>query len=217
MPSWIANLDEIPSRLIEMFGEEHFLETARCAVAAGATPPVEYIGSGATADIYCDEDTAYKVSRFTDQARIDSFADEAEWLTSAHGLGFLVARPLYFDAASVVIVRQCVRGRVGTWSDSRELQDLFAEMRGPMREAGWGMPEFKEDSFIDGVLVDASSPIMFGDRLLAAARAAVKGSRDASRDSVQDYTFAIRSDMSDGSIAKRAGNKVLDDLAELVL
>lgn len=166
----ISNLDDIPRGLLQ---GDSIRDAAYYALEAGAEPPFEYIGAGATGVVFCDEHAAYKVARHR-RGRSRTLDDEAAWLETAMAIPEVrphVAELIRWDAKNRVIVRECVRGNRGTWGGSAKIHALWDTIAPYMLAEGWTMPELKEDSVIfddDGnpKIVDAGMVSRVSNRLL---------------------------------------------------
>lgn len=135
--------------------------------------------------VFCDaRGVGYKAAR--DCSAPDnrvSIEEEAEWLRVASTVPAIrqhIARFRHYYARACVIERECILGTSGRHADKR--QDIHAEIRDAMHLHGFGMPEYKNDSYRwqpgrGWVLVDASSPIRRGNRLVARAVQTLKGAR----------------------------------------
>lgn len=163
----VSNLDDIPRGLLH---GTSMSDAAYRALEAGAEPPLEYIGAGATGIVFCDPYFAFKVAR---HAQGRTIADEAEWLETAAAIPEVapyVARLEHYDPENRVIVRECVRGDRGTWGGSGKIRALWDHIAPYMLAEGWTMPELKEDSvvFVDGApkIVDAGMASRVSNRLL---------------------------------------------------
>lgn len=153
------------------------------ALAAGAAPPLEYVGAGMFGIVLCDaQDVAWKVARTGgrpvgkdkkhDDFMREMLDNEYEWLRDAAKTpAALNVAPVYaLHPEQIVLERECVRGMPGGWNIGRELRDLHKRIEEAVEPLGWSAPEFKEDSYIvreDGipVLVDISMPHRLGMNL----------------------------------------------------
>jgi hypothetical protein len=147
-------------------------EIAERALDAGATPPLDYLGAGATAVVFCDKrGRGWKVARRVDSGVV---ADEAEWLRTAAKVAEVkkyVPRFYAWHAAQGTIERACVvADRENAWRWTRDLSDLHRRIEAEMVKHGWSAPEFKDDSYVittnGPVLVDAGYANRLGHRLL---------------------------------------------------
>jgi hypothetical protein len=176
----ISNLDDIQPSLLE---GDSMSDAAYRALEAGAEPPLEYIGAGATGIVFCDPHLAFKVAR---HRRGRTLEDEAEWLETAIGIPEVrphVARVERWDPKHRVIVRECVRGSRGTWGGSRKIHELWDYIAPYMLAEGWTMPELKEDSVIFDdsgrpKIVDAGMASRVSNRLLGYVDAVLDGRID---------------------------------------
>ena len=173
----VSNLDDIPPGLLQ---GDAISDAAYRALEAGAEPPLEYIGAGATGIVFCDPYYAFKVARHRRGRTLD---DEAEWLETASVIPEVrrhVAVIERWDPKHRVIVRECVRGNRGTWGASRKIHELWDQIAPYMLAEGWTMPELKEDSVIfddDGnpKIVDAGMVSRVSNRLLGYVEAILDG------------------------------------------
>jgi len=165
----VSNLDDIAPGLLK---GEAVSDAAYRALEAGAEPPLEYIGAGATGIVFCDPSFAFKVAR---HRRGRTLEDEAAWLETAATIPEVrphVALVERWDSNHRVIVRECVRGSRGTWGGSSKIHELWDYIAPYMLAEGWTMPELKEDSVIfddagNPKIVDAGMVSRVSDRLLA--------------------------------------------------
>lgn len=190
----IKNIDEAPPGYLKGTALQ---DAAYHAIEAGAEPPIEFIGMGATGIVFCDANKAFKVARHKVAARV--LFDEAQWLETAGRIREVaphVSRLYRWDAKHKVIVRECVRGDRGTWGGSRKIHELWDKLAPYMLAAGWTMPELKEDSVIfeDGhpKIVDAGLVSRVSDRLLDFVEDTLDGRIEPSDDSLSDFAFYVR-------------------------
>jgi hypothetical protein len=189
----IENVDDIQPGILT--GAE---KAAYRAIEAGANPPIEYIGAGATGVVFCDENFAFKVARHGRATY--ALEDEAEWLETAAGIPEVapyVAALDHWDPINKVIVRECVRGDRGTWGGSRKIHELWDRLMPHMLSEGWTMPELKEDSviFVDQQpkIVDAGMVSRISNRLLDFVEGTLDGRIDPrDEDSISDFAFYVR-------------------------
>jgi hypothetical protein len=167
---FLSNEDRVPDWAL--------LDVARTilrAQRAGADLPLEFMGVGMTAVVYCDASgCAFKVSRRLAPDAVEFFAREAAFLEVAAHVPFVkdhVARLLAWRPDLGVIVRECVRGAhgFGYGRGKRSLHDLHETIDRLMRPYGFSAPEFKEDSYVIArgrgpVLVDAGFAHSVGRR-----------------------------------------------------
>ena len=192
------------------------------ALRAGARPPLTYLGAGMTAIVFADRvRRAYKVGRHPDSdvaKRIIS--TEAEYLEDAKQVPALRDRVVRFEKfypwPLLVIVNEEVR-RAHTRPYGVSLWDAHEAITAVMKPRGWGRPEFKEDSYIIAahgpVLVDASSTLRFGPRLLEYARSIATGDRPRNGEANKDLRWEIEFEVSDGRISQEDADAVLMLLA----
>lgn len=214
----ISNLDEVPPGYLQ--GDALRDATYR-ALEAGAEPPLEYIGAGATGIVFCDPSFAFKVAR---HRRGHTLEDEAEWLETAASIPEVapyVAHLERWDPEQRVIVRECVRGDRGTWGGSSKIHALWDQIAPYMLAEGWTMPELKEDSviFVDRVpkIVDAGMVSRISNRLLGYVEDVLDGR--ITPDEYEDWStlaFYVRREFGqkEGLDEKRA-NLILERLYEL--
>ncbi len=140
-------------------------EAFRRAVRAGANPPLDYVGAGQYGIVFCDESgAAWKVARLghgeDPRFMTEQFGNEYEWMLDAAGTPIAgnVARVYAFHPEEIVVERECVDGRPGTWADGTRLSRIHNRIHKVMgRERNWSSPEFKEDSY---VVKDNGTPIL---------------------------------------------------------
>jgi hypothetical protein len=156
------------------------------AIAAGARPPLLYVGTGMTAVVLCDRQKhAFKIAR---QVPSPTVEDEAEWLETAStvpGVYEHVAPFIAYHPRLTVLERECPVPGTGDetyhWRRGHFLWDLHQSIRDRMEEHGWTAPEFKEDSYVftakGPILVDAGFAYRIGHRLLDYARDMLAGRR----------------------------------------
>jgi ParB-like nuclease domain len=172
------------------------------ALAAGASPPLEYLGAGMTGVVFCVGDTAYKVARDTRPIDHQFFEEEADWLAAAAQVPAVarhVARYQHFDSENLVIVRDCPRvdPEQSAWRYGEDkLHDLHRQIERAMIPHGWTAPEFKPDSYVlttEGpVLVDASMPSRVGEELARYVEATAADERSLWTTRPEDLAFAVR-------------------------
>ena len=172
------------------------------ALAAGATPPLEYMGAGMTGIVFCSGDVAYKVARDTRPIDHQFFEEEADWLAVAVRVPAVsphVAHFLDFDPDNLVITRDCARADPdqSAWRyGENKLHDLHRQIERAMIPHGWTAPEFKPDSYVlttsGPVLVDASMPSRVGEELARYVEAVVADERPLWTTRPQDLAFAVR-------------------------
>lgn len=172
------------------------------ALAAGARPPLEYVGAGMTGVVFCAGDIAYKIARDTQPIDHHIFEEEAEWLKAAArvpGVASHVARFRHFDPENLVIERDCPHPDpdMSAWRyGENRLFDLHRQIEHEMIPHGWTAPEFKPDSYVlttrGPVLVDASMPSRVGDELAQYVRDVVAGERELWTTRPTDLAFSVR-------------------------
>ncbi|MFI5301439.1 MAG: hypothetical protein ACHREM_25410 [Polyangiales bacterium] len=170
------------------------------AVKCGARSPLEFMGIGMTGVVFCDvRGVGYKVCRHPESpSSRRGIEEEAEWLSVASTVSQirdLVARFRAYHPAHVVIERECVRTQRPGRRPADTRWERMQQIKVAMRPYGFGIPEFKEDSFVYAqgrgyVLVDASMPIRMGSRLVGQAVAHLRGRDTGER--AEDIAFALR-------------------------
>lgn len=195
-------IDQVPSGTLRHI-EGELEDAEQRARGAGATGKLEYIGAGMTGIVFCDaRERAYKVARH-DGKVAPMLADEAEMMRLAAkmpGVGKHIARGVHFDRKHSVLVRECVRGKVGGWKDGAKLRDLHERMGKELEPYGWTAPEYKEDSYVIArgrgpVLVDASMAHKVGRVLVKDVLDVLNNRRPISPDRTERFTdlaFALR-------------------------
>ncbi len=192
------------------------------ALEAGAEPPLTFVGAGATAIVFCDDQQAYKVARA--ERAVGLLADEAEWLETARTLPEVaphVARFYRWDPLHGVLVRECIRGSVGSWGRDRKIREIWDRIQPVMLAAGWLMPEYKEDSFVfdeqdQPKLVDAGFASRIGNRLLIYVAQVLDGTREMldGFDPLSDLAFYVRRELGEPGLDAELAEKLLDQLYE---
>jgi len=195
------------------------------AIRAGARAPLEFLGEGATAVVFCDAaGVGFKVGRYPENLPL---RDEADWLSTAQHVPWVkdhVARLFGYDAAHDVIIRECVQMR-GTsrkygsrYVGDREVWDFMREVERHMLPYGWGAPETKRDSVVATrdrglVIVDAGSAIRIGHNLVVYIGDILAGRRPRRvSDDNESLAFYLRSDMDLGRIPLDIGTSLLRKL-----
>jgi len=167
--------DQIPLSTLKHI-EDQLEEAEQRVYRAGAAGALEYIGTGATGIVFCDQaGKAFKAARDSRAARV--IEEEAAWLRDAAkipGFDRHVARGVRYDKKNDVLVRECVipsktRDRRVNEKRLRRLHErLGASM---LKTYGYGAPEYKPDSYVytrdrGPVLVDAGFAIRRGKALV---------------------------------------------------
>lgn len=194
------------------------------ARAAGATGKLEFIGAGMTGIVFCDgRERAYKVARHGGKVA-PMLADEAEMMRLAAkmpGVGKNIARGVRFDGKHGVLVRECVRGKVGGWKDGAKLRALHERIGKELEPYGYTAPEYKEDSYVIArgrgpVLVDASMAHKVG-RVLVKDVLDVLNKRRAltpeRHERLTDLAFALRIER-DRTVPRAIADRLLRRLKE---
>lgn len=189
------------------------------ALAAGATPPLDFVGAGMTAAVFCDaKGKGYKVAR--NERTYSMLSEEAEWLYVANQIPVVqdhVARFGRYHDKLGVIERECVAGKRAGWKDSRRVHDMMDFFKQAMMPYGWSAPERKEDSFIITrdrglVLVDASMPHRVGRNLVQYTLDILNGKRRRGPyETNEDLAFSIRME-SGSTIPPEVADRVLSKL-----
>lgn len=197
----VANEREIPGEW-----RRDAAEAIERALAAGARPPLTYMGIGMIGVVFCDAENSYKVaralgrvSRTEEAAGLRMLEEEGEWFHAAMREPFVrkhAARFVAWDPDAGVLVKECIFGSPGGWADEGELYELHKEIERRMLPLGWTAPEFKSDSYVfrrrtkTPVLVDATMPNRVGEELLRYAEETVAGERRWP-ESLKDVGFYI--------------------------
>ncbi len=172
------------------------------AIAAGAKPPLSFVGIGMTGIVFADRtrNLAYKVAR-TDYSR-GMLEEEVEWFHAAarnESTRSMVPGGVRYHKPTGVLIRQYVHGKPGgEWGDDRYVYDMHDRLDREMVPAGWTAPEKKDDSWVvsrrrgvkRAVLVDGSMPIRVGQTLLRHVLAVASGQKRA-REPLADLAFAL--------------------------
>ncbi len=198
------------------------------AVSAGAPAPLEFVGVGMYGIVFCDSvDHAWKVARLHKKGdenerdfMLESTATEYEWLRDAGGTPIAknVAKVYAIHASSIVLERECVRGRAGSWADGTKLAAVHDLIWKVMEPQGWTAPEFKENSYIirdDGtaVLVDISMAIRTGMNLAGWIEDILNGRRKT-RDTWSSLAFYLLRERREKTIPEGKLKELLDRLVE---
>ena len=172
------------------------------ALAAGAEPPLTYMGTGMTGVVVCVGAVAYKVARATQPIDHQIFEEEADWLAAAARVPAVaahVARLHDFDPTNIVIIRDCPYAdpEQSAWRyGENKLHDLHQRIEQAMIPHGWTAPEFKPDSYVlttrGPILVDASMPSRVGHELVQYIEALVAGDRPLWTTRPSDLAFHVR-------------------------
>lgn len=120
------------------------------ARAAGAVPPLRYMGAGAQGAVFCDaRGRAYKVGRMLEQLgdmRRRTLREEHDWLRAAGqhpDTAHLVPRVYGFHEAPAVLERECVEGDAPGWRSDHAAWE--AELR---QVPDWLPPEGGADQWV---------------------------------------------------------------------
>jgi hypothetical protein len=182
-------------------------------LAAGAVPPLDYLGAGATSVVFCDaRGHGFKTARRADSTML---VDEAEWLAAAAkvpGVREHVARFHAYHPGQAVIERECVASDhdndpAWRWRRGHDLFNLHQHIGKLMeKHAGWSAPEYKGDSYIvtenrGPVLVDAGFVYRLGRRLLHYVADVLEGRRPwRKHESPDDLAFYLRREVQEGAL-----------------
>jgi hypothetical protein len=194
------------------------------ALDAGAAPPLEFMGAGASGIIYCDgEGSAVKVYRWYRNPELFRYKEaEAEFLADAgkSRVKDSVAAFYDWDPDLEVLFRECVRGRPGGWGTSG-LSKLHDEIAREMERFGWTPPEYKEDSFVVEsrhdrptgrvVLVDAGSTHRIGDNLVRYVGEALAGERKHP-ERPEEMRFFLRREVREGAVDEKVAKRLVKRL-----
>lgn len=203
-PAW----NDVPASL-----HEELPDAVHRALQAGARVPLRYLGAGMTAIVFGDAEgkggRAYKVGRRPSSAtNVRTLTTEAEWLADAQkvpAIRGLVVRHVAFRPDLLVIVNREVPRE--SRPAGRDFWAVHQTIAAAMKTRGWGQPEYKDDSYVwtakGPVLVDASSTLRFGPRLLAYARDIAEGRRPWLDESLRDLLWELRMEASDGRISEQ--------------
>lgn len=212
-----VDADEVPAK----YRDEVVAAAAR-AERAGADGPLEFIGMGMEGVVFCDgADRAYKVGRRLVTGAPPQLATEAAFLKKAGQIPAIkqhVAKFYRYDAASDVIVRECVRPK-GTRRGGRNLPsdddawDMGDRIDKVMRPYGFTGPERKRDSFVyvSGrglVLVDAGFALKRGHELVKEALDVANARRAVPRSKAQDLVWALEAERG-GSVPAKVADPLI--------
>lgn len=192
------------------------VDAAERAVKAGGEAPLEFIGIGAQGVVLCDRHHAFKVGRNWGTNRVRNLEDEAEWLMTASQIREVrpfVAAFIDWNKKLGVLTRECPRGTSGTWGASEKVRATFNKVEPYMLAAGWGMPEFKEDSVVftggRAQIVDAGFPHRISNRLVSFVESVLEGRRRREpadfEDSLSDLSFELRRELTENPKAIARG------------
>lgn len=211
-----VDTDEVPAKY-----RDEVATAATRAGAAGADGPLEYIGMGGEGVVFCDDaGRAYKVGRWRG-ADASTLATEAAFLKKAGQIPTIkqhVAKFYRYDAASDVIVRECVRPK-GTRRGGRNMPsddaawDMGDRIDKVMRPYGFTGPERKRDSFVyvSGrglVLVDAGFALKRGHELVKEALDVANARRVVPRAKAQDLVWALEAERG-GSVPAKVADPLI--------
>ncbi len=183
---------------------DEILEAAPRAIAAGAKPPLAFVGIGMTGIVFADRNRnlAYKVAR--DDFSRSQIQEEAEWFRAAAKnpeTRHLVPRGVRYHRPSGVLIRQYVDGKPGgEWGDDRDIYAQHSALFKAMIPYGWTAPEKKSDSWVvsrkrgkkRAVLVDGGQAIRVGQVLLRHVLAVARGTKPLPRgETLSDLAYAV--------------------------
>lgn len=212
-----VDADEVPAK----YRDEVIAAAAR-AERAGADGPLEFVGIGMEGVVFCDDaGRAYKVGRRLVTGAPPQLATEAAFLKKAGQIPAIkqhVAKFYRYDAASDVIVRECVRPK-GTRRGGRNMPsddaawDMGDRIDKVMRPYGFTGPERKRDSFVyvSGrglVLVDAGFALKRGHELVKEALDVANARRVVPRAKAQDLVWALEAER-DGSVPAKVADPLI--------
>jgi len=149
----LENLREVPSFILP-----EVADSMMRAMAAGARPPLAYVGAGMFGIVFADHwERAWKVARTGEisaapKGRLfmrDAISAEYEWLTAAaqSEISRHVPEVYAMHGEEIVLEREFVEGRPGAWADDSRLHKLHGLIEAAMLPRGWTAPEFKENSY----------------------------------------------------------------------
>lgn len=124
------------------------MEDALARARAVGGERLSYVGIGMTGVVLREGEVSFKIGRTKDPTLFSLLETEYEWLLDAHRVDPKhVVRPLAWFPDEVVIVRDYVEGRPYGWAP-REVGQHFDHLARQMVQLDWGMPEFKDDSYV---------------------------------------------------------------------
>jgi hypothetical protein len=213
-PHWRELTSGNVDHLARWVSEPQIASAVSRALRAGAIPPLDYQGAGASGIVFCDQrGRAFKVSRYvTDSAR-EFFAREAAYLRAAKAsprTAGMVPHVFSWRPDLVVIERECVRGEAPSW------QEPWQDWHRSLSVSGWTKPEAKDDSWIvteqGPVLVDAGYALRRGPALADHVEAVLTGRAQGYGESLKDMAWAIYVDRNQGWIHPERAAEVLAQL-----
>lgn len=219
----LENLREVPHFILPEIDE-----SLMRAMAAGARPPLRYLGAGMFGIVYGDHwGRAWKVARIGDVSAapkgrlfmLDEIGSEYEWLRAAaqSEISRHVPEAYAIYPDQIVLEREFVEGYEGTWADDRRLMDLHKTIEAAMLPRGWTAPEFKENSYIikpdnTPVLVDVGMAMRVGMNLTGYVEAVLGGL--PSHENWRDLAFALLSEMRQKTVPEGVAKELISRLIE---
>lgn len=217
-PEGLENFHEIPHFLLP-----EIKESLGRALAAGAPPPLSYVGAGMYGVVFADHwERAWKVGRGDPGSPfiVETVISEYEWLRAAAGseIARHVALAYAVHPEQLTLEREFVQGRPGVWADDKRLHELHGLIEAAMLPRGWTAPEFKEDSYIikaDGtaVLVDISQAMRVGMNLVGYVEDVLAGRR-ATHERWRDMAYSLLSELRHKTVPVDVAKKLVDRLIE---
>ena len=196
--------------------EDEIRAAAARAMKCGARAPLAYQGIGMTSIVFCDSrGIGYKCCRDPETASNRATLEwEAEWLSVASTVPQIrdfVARFRAYYPKYAVIERECVQQQPGSrFGRADNRWERMNQIGAAMKPYGFGLPEFKEDSFVFArgrgwVLVDAGFAVKRGTRLVRQAVERIAGRRfDGVAERAEDIAFGLRMEAGNTIPASRA-------------
>lgn len=190
-------------------------DAVRRALAAGAKPPLEYVGAGMVGLVLKDQkNRAFKVARHVSPLHFELLEREYEWLRDAHRIDpERTVKPIRFDPENLVLIKEYVEGRPYGWAPG-SVHQHFSELAKRMEKLDWGAPEFKDDSYIqteDGfVLVDAGMAQRLCQRFVRWLREVLNGKRHSWSVGThpEDLAFLLRREVIEGCVDEKTAEKL---------
>jgi hypothetical protein len=213
--------DEIEGSQYVYSGARSEMADALARVRAVGAKSLSYVGVGMTALILRENEVAFKVGRDVTPVTYSWLEAEHEWLVDAHGVDpSHVVRPLGWFPDQLVLVHDYVEGRPFGWAP-REVHDHWLELAKSMLPLDWGMPEYKDDSYVKTetgfVLVAATMANRLCGRLVAWLEEYLEGTRNpwtVGSLSHDTLAFLVRREVSEGCVDPAIGARLEARLAE---